>query len=63
MVQITLLHQDEAKEGRSLCVCVCVEHRAHGLSPLSERQSKADIYMLRPNECNPCVGNELIQLA
>ncbi len=48
-----------------LCVSVCerLEQRAHGLSPLSDWQSKADIYMLRTNECNLCVGNRLIQLA
>lgn len=51
----------------SVCLCVSVcetrEQRAHGLSPMSDWQSKADIYMLRTNECNLCVGNRLIQLA
>lgn len=54
-------------EGVCLCLCVSVckalEQRAHGLSPMSDWQSKADIYMLRTNECNLCVGNGLIQLA
>lgn len=32
-------------------------------SPLSEWRRDADIFELRTNECNLCVGNELIQAA
>lgn len=54
-----------------LCVCVCpctsvcgmLGPRAPDCPQLSEWQRGADIYKLRTNACNLCVGNELIQLA
>lgn len=44
-------------------VCGMLGPRAPDCPQLSEWQRGADIYKLRTNECNLCVGNELIQLA
>lgn len=66
-----------AERRRGLCVCVCervrvcpctsvcrmLGPRAPDCPQLSEWQRGDDIYKLRTNECNLCVGNELIQLA